>query len=135
MLLLPLATSNALAETPRIEEPIEEYVFERSWGGEGNVLITPQGVAVGLNNKIYVANANLHRITIFDPVEKTYQNFGSFGYGNGLIEYPRGIAVDADGNILVSSSCRLDKFTAEGTYISGWGNCGPNPVNLSRQLA
>jgi DNA-binding beta-propeller fold protein YncE len=43
-----------------------------------------------------------HRIVEFDQNMQFVKAFGSYGKGNGQLKYPRGIAADADDNIVVA---------------------------------
>jgi sugar lactone lactonase YvrE len=53
-------------------------------------------------------------------------SFGSGGTGNGQFNFPRGIAVDAKGNIWVADGAnnRVQKFNAKGEYVSKFGSLG-----------
>ncbi len=53
-------------------------------------------------------------------------NFGSAGNGNGQFNAPVGIAFDSSGNIYVTdvSNNRVQKFTANGVYVSQFGSAG-----------
>ena len=50
--------------------------------------------------------------------------WGSNGSGDGQFTYPRGIAVDASGNIYICDSYnnRVQKFNSIGTFITKWGS-------------
>ena len=47
---------------------------------------------------------------------------------------PAGIAFDGDGNLLVvdSRNHRVQKFTKDGQYLSGWGSEGSDPGRLNK---
>lgn len=62
-----------------------------------------------------------------DAATESYQlvtKWGSNGSGDGQFTYPRGIAVDASGNIYVCDSYnnRVQKFNSSGTFITKWGS-------------
>ena len=52
--------------------------------------------------------------------------FGSFGNGNGQFSYPRGLAINSKGNILVcdSQNHRIQIFNSEGNFVSKFGSFG-----------
>ena len=52
--------------------------------------------------------------------------FGSKGSGNGQLEFPGGIGVDASGNLYVSDSAndRIEEFTPAGVFVGTFGSSG-----------
>ena len=52
--------------------------------------------------------------------------WGSSGTEDGQFLEPHGIAIDGDSNLFVSdpSNHRIQKFTPEGTFLTGWGRYG-----------
>ncbi len=56
--------------------------------------------------------------------------FGGEGTGPGRFDDTRSVAVDSDGNIYTAeySDHRVQKFTSEGKYLTGWTAAGENPV-------
>ena len=76
----------------------EQYVFRRSWGAEGSVLLYPKDVAISPDGKtIYIANSSRDRVTVVNRLQGTYTTWGESGSGNGQFNGPRGIAVDSAG--------------------------------------
>ena len=53
-------------------------------------------------------------------------NVGTFGSGDGQFNQPYGIAVAPDGSVYVTedNNKRVQKFTADGTFILKWGSSG-----------
>lgn len=45
------------------------------------------------------------------------RSFGTFGYGDGQLQLPTGIAIDAAGNAYVADSVGLQVFDATGTFV------------------
>lgn len=52
--------------------------------------------------------------------------WGSQGYDDGQFDGPRGVAVDASGDVYVTDdyNCRVQKFTSSGSFILAWGGHG-----------
>jgi sugar lactone lactonase YvrE len=66
-----------------------------------------------------------------DALSSLYEfvrQIGSFGTGDGQFYYPTYVALDTEGNIYVvdpdSVTCRIQKFTPDGSYITKWGSYG-----------
>ena len=59
--------------------------------------------------------------------------FGSQGSGDGQLASPRGLAVDAEGNVWVADTenNRIQKFDAEGKYVSKFGTSGSGDGQLA----
>jgi len=115
-----LVTSARVLIAAEAEPMANNYVFRRSWGGGGDQLRFPQGVAVGPDGTIYVANTWLSRITRISPAEHTFSIWGGFGSGNGEFNFPQGITVDSSGNVYVADTDnnRIQKFTSSGAYLA-----------------
>ncbi len=58
------------------------------------------------------------------------RGFGMAGKGNGQFEFPRNVAIDAQGNIYVADSDnhRIQKFDATGKFLLAWGSKSPDGV-------
>jgi tripartite motif-containing protein 71 len=50
--------------------------------------------------------------------------WGSCGSGNGEFMWPKGVAVDASGNVYVADSenHRIQKFDSSGNFLAKWGS-------------
>ena len=55
--------------------------------------------------------------------------WGLQGSAPGLLEYPQGIGVDAAGVLYVADTRnhRIQKFSADGTFLAAWGELGTGP--------
>ncbi|MGH0152251.1 UNVERIFIED_CONTAM: hypothetical protein FKN15_022037 [Acipenser sinensis] len=89
----------------------------------------PTGVTVDMNGDIIVADYDNRWVSIFssDGKFKVYSadgeflfKFGSHGEGNGQFNAPTGVAVDANGNIIVADwgNSRIQVFDSAGSFLS-----------------
>ena len=78
----------------------------------------PWGVAVNQREEILVAENGVHRVSIFSPTGEKLRSFGSQGSGPGQFYDPHGVAVDDDGNILVTDWYHIQKISSEQKYFT-----------------
>ncbi len=100
-------------------------------------LFNPNAVAVGTNNNVYIADSGNNRIRVVDP-SGAINNFagdptGVPGVGGDNIsardskfDYPRGLAVDAAGNVYVSDyfNNRIRRIASGTNVISNYAGTG-----------
>jgi uncharacterized protein (TIGR03663 family) len=109
--------------------------FLRTWGSQGadpGQFQEPWGIAVDRAGNVYVADTWNHRIQKFDSQGQFLTMWGTFGDSGGVLGVPeafygpRGVAVDADGNVLVSDTGnkRIAKYAPDGQFITQWGGAG-----------
>ena len=91
----------------------------------------PYGVTVMENGHMVVAENRAHRITILGKDGETLYCFGSKGVTPGKLNYPRGVAADSSGNIIVSDSDHIHKFGTDGTLIASVGTKGSGPLEFN----
>ena len=96
----------------------------------------PAGVSVDADGNIYIADTENHRIRKVDAdgIISTVAGTGSAGYSgegtaiNKKIKEPKGVSVDADGNIYIADTenHRIRKVDADGiiTTVAGTGSRG-----------
>lgn len=114
-------------------------------GGNGNgsalnQMYYAEGVFLDQAGNIYVADGGNNRILMFPP-NSTSATFGTIvGGGNGAgtalnqLYFPRGVTVDALGNVYATDMNRIIKFPAGsssstfGTVVAGTGARGPDDV-------
>jgi sugar lactone lactonase YvrE len=79
----------------------------------------PYDVAFDAHGGAYVADNNLHRIVQLDRHLKRVRAWGAHGHGHGKFVYPRAVAVQRDGHLLVADAGndRVQEFTATGGYV------------------
>jgi DNA-binding beta-propeller fold protein YncE len=81
---------------------------------------------------LYVADAFLDRITLFDSRGAPLATFGSTGADDGRLRGPVGLAIDAAGDVYVSDSGnhRIQRFRRDGTFVEAFGDSGSAPGQL-----
>ena len=82
-------------------------------------VVEPWGVAVNQRGEVVVTEWGGHCVSVFSPSGEKLLSFGNYGSGQGQLKYPRGVAVTAEGNILVvdSENGRIQKFGLDGQFI------------------
>jgi hypothetical protein len=81
-------------------------------------MLRPQDVVAG-PSQIFVSDGYLHRILIFSLTGQFLTAFGQ----NGLLNYPRGMAIDAQQRLHVvdAGTSRVVIFSLDGRFISSYG--------------
>jgi DNA-binding beta-propeller fold protein YncE len=95
----------------------------------------PSGVAVGPDQSVYVVDALNHRVQRFTAEGRFLGQWGTFGAGEGQLDTPWGIAVDAgQGWVYVSDwrNDRLQRFDLDGRFLAVLGRSGSGPGELRR---
>ncbi len=128
--------------------------FALKWGTVGiepGQFNAPEGIALGPQGRIYVADTNNHRIQVFDQRGDFLWQWGSLCIlaskegcdgpsGEGQFNTPEGIVYSALSGILYiadSGNHRIQAFGPEGDFLFQWGSEGQgegqlnNPVGLA----
>ena len=123
--------------------------FVTQFGTTGTGQLTePEMVAVDAQGDVYVADyANgqagaVSRVVKFDPTGAYLAQFGATGTATtGLLSFPVGIAVDAQGNVYVTdgtagsaSPARVVEFDKMGAFITQFGATGAGLLNAPEGL-
>ncbi len=117
------APAGSAAATDQRLDRFGEYV--RETGG----LLTPAGIAFGLDGSLCVVESRGHRVSRFDRSGNPLPGFGSFGRGAGQLAWPSGIAIAPDGSAFVADTGnqRVTAFDPAGAAARVWGEFGSNP--------
>lgn len=103
------------------------------WGGNGRQpgqVDWPYGIAVAPSGDVYIADTANARVQEFTAAGAFVRSWGQGGGGPGHFDTATGIAVDPAGYVYVADAgaeypdlgtARVQKFTAEGQFISQWG--------------
>lgn len=127
---LPVQTE--VAETDPYAGKYIELIPDKFFGSSGSIegqLTAPRDVAIAADGSLYVADSQNHRIQKFSADGEFRLSWGSYASadsGNapgGTFNEPWGIAVGPDGAVYVADTWnhRIQKFTADGKFITMWG--------------
>lgn len=105
--------------------------MDRLVGSEKYPLSTPLAVAVN-HKKVFVANADLHQIIVYDKKGKIVGTIGEPGSGAGQLNYPVDILLHSNGNLYIADlyNHRIQVFSSEGgfLYTIGEGQITPAAI-------
>ena len=107
-------------------------------GAEPEGLDHPNGIAVGADGTVYVADSNHSRVTAFTPEGDVIWQVGEVSGGiedtaERQIEVPRGLTVMDDGSVLVvdAFAFQLIRISADGEILERYGTRGVSPGQLN----
>jgi len=102
----------------------------------GGILNDPEGITVGPDKNIYVANAGGNNILKFDGTTGAF--IGKFvADGSGGLIGPRGVAFGPDGSLFVASfnTNQVLHYDATGAFLGVFVAAGADGLSLPRDLA
>jgi DNA-binding beta-propeller fold protein YncE len=93
----------------------------------------PSGLTI-LSNRLYVADAQRHQVSVWDLHGGYLSSFGQRGGGPGEFNYPTHLAAGPGGRLLVTDSLngRIQVFDASGRFERSIGSPGDKPGFLGR---
>ena len=120
----PYAENNLTIEANPILYGSDQYQFN-----------SPRDVAVAPDGTLYVADSLNHQILHFNPDGSLLHAWGEYAASDfnsgemapaGRFNEPWGLAVGPDGSVYVADTWnnRIQKFTAEGEFVTMWGQFG-----------
>jgi sugar lactone lactonase YvrE len=128
------ATSATIENDPYAGKYVDltaDTFFGESGAGNGQ-LNTAHGIAIAPNGNIYIADSNNNRVQYFSSTGAYLGSWGTLAKvddGNavgGTFNEPWGIAIGPDGSVYVTDTWnyRIQKFTADGQFLTMWGKGG-----------
>lgn len=106
-------------------------------GSEPGEMLWPRSVALGDDERLFIADSGNHRIQIFSPEGKSIGCFGKLGSGPGELRNPGGVVLGLQGELYVADTGndRVEVFDAQGGFLREWGGHGISPGRLVRPVA
>lgn len=99
-------------------------------------LLNPAGLALDeARGRLYVLDSQAHQVAVVDlSTLQIVGRFGERGEGAGKLNYPAGIATDAEGRIYVSDtgSCTIQIFSPDYQPVGEFGGQGVSPSQFTR---
>ncbi len=98
-------------------------------------LARPSGIAVDeKRGRVYVSDAKLHQILVFDLEGKFLSRFGQGGSEPGQLSFPGALALTAAGDIVVvdTMNARVQVFDPDYKLVREIGGLGDTPGNFAR---
>lgn len=104
------------------QQPAVSYTYEGLLKGDQYAcgqFNQPYGLAVDAYQNLYVVDSGNHRICKFDARLNFVDEFGTFGWGEGELQFPTDVALDRNVHVYVvdSGNKRVVKFNHEGVYL------------------
>ncbi len=116
------------------------FVFESSGKfitalGRAGEFENPAGIAIDdERKKLYIVDTKKHNIIVYSLDYRPVATIGKRGREAGELNFPTNVAIDGDGNILVTDTgnFRIQKLGPDGEFIMEFGSVGDKPGNFGR---
>jgi PPE-PPW subfamily C-terminal region/NHL repeat len=123
-------------KNPRITlTSLDEQTFGEigGFGSEPGCFVAPTALAADQAGRVYVADEDLHQVSVFEPDGTFLMRWGTHGAGPGELDRPSGLRFDHDGCLWVTDSlnARVQRFTTDGTPVACVGSFGAEPGRLN----
>ena len=110
----------------------DDLVYVGTWGEAvaNGRLLYPEGLDVGPDGHVYVADTAQHRIQVFAPDGAFLRKWGSLGQAPGQFKFPNDVVVSQAGLVYVSDAGnnRVQVFDAQGRLAEQSGGQGLGTV-------
>ena len=95
-------------------------------GAKAGELSDPQGVCIGAEGEIYIADTSKNRIQVVSETGHPLRTWGEAGVAPGQFVAPRAITADSKGELLVADTgnSRIQVFDPCGGLLRQWGSYG-----------
>ncbi|HVU90207.1 MAG TPA: hypothetical protein VHD36_22940 [Pirellulales bacterium] len=145
----PASTINKETHPDRLSVYSPNGKLLHEWGKSGpgpGEFNYPGGMAVAPSGRLYIADQTNHRIQVLDLAGKFLSTWGRHGTKPGEFGGktnvksraggPDFIAIDSRGNIYTTEAMdgRVQKFTADGTFLSAFGDLEDRPGGFGREF-
>jgi len=107
----------------------EPFVLFGRTGSRDGELNRPEGLDVGADGRVYVADSGNHRIQIFSGDGQWLKTYGKAGHGVGEMSYPYDVRLDREGRQYVCEfgGSRIQVFDAANQPLETIGQPGDRP--------
>ncbi|MFM7187741.1 MAG: OmpL47-type beta-barrel domain-containing protein [Armatimonadota bacterium] len=117
----------------------QDYTLRTMIGtlGSGNSQFrTPEGIAIGGDQAIFVIDSNLNKVQKFDLAGGFLSSWGGAGEANGKFNNPTDAIEGPSGNIYIvdTANHRVQYFTPSGQFIQNFGTGGTTPGKFNTPL-
>ena len=94
-------------------------------------LSRPWGIAVREGGQMVVAEYVRHCVSVVSG-NREKKSFGTEGFADDKFNHPKGVAIDAGGNILVADcdNHRIHQWSSTGKHLRTIGACGSGPLQF-----